>query len=211
MSYHSYTEVLRNYMPAEAAELASKWLIDYNFDLKITRERRSKLGDYMAPIKNNRHKITINHNLNEFSFLITFVHEVAHLTTYEKYGNSVKAHGAEWKAEFRGLMHPFFEMAVFPEDIGKALIRYLGNPAATSCGDINLQKVLRKYDKNLELNSNSIHLEELAPNAIFKYNKRYFVRGLKLKKRIKCRELKSNSEYLFNPITLVEIVQNTLL
>ena len=211
MSHHSYTEVLKKYMPVLAAELAGKWLIDYNFDLKITKERRSKLGDYMAPVNNNRHKITINHNLNEFAFLITFVHEVAHLTTFEKYGNRVKAHGAEWKSEFRGLMRPFFELAVFPDDIGKALIRYLGNPAATSCSDIHLQKVLRKYDKNQDTNTNSIHVEALAHNAIFKYNKRYFMRGIKLKKRIKCRELKSNSEYLFNPITLVELVQDVLI
>lgn len=210
MQYQPYIDVLKNYMPHAAAEIAGKWVVDYNFDLKITKERRTKLGDYMAPVNNCRHKITVNHNLNEYAFLVTFVHEVAHLTTFEKYGLNAKAHGAEWKAEFRGLMHPFFAHGIFPDDVAKALIRYLGNPAATSCSDLNLQKTLRKYDLKEE-NSNLVHVEDLNVNSVFKYNKRYFIKGLKIKKRIKCKELKTNHEYLFNPITLVEMVQNTLL
>jgi len=202
-----YVKVLENYMPKEAAELAAHWIIKYNFNLKITRARNSKLGDYRAPSSlNERHLITVNHNLNSYSFLITFVHEVAHLTTYNKYGNKVKAHGSEWKAEFRGLMHPYFAMNVFPDDVAKALIRYLTNPAASSCRDEYLQKVLRKYNAS-NINDNTHFLEALPINTIFIYNSRRFIKGQKQRKLYKCQNVETKHYYLFNPLTEVELVE----
>jgi hypothetical protein len=201
----SYAETLAEFVPPLAANVLAEWLVKYNFNLKITRTRYSKLGDYRYPLKpGERHQITINHDLNPYAFLITFVHEVAHLTTFEKYGKKVKSHGNEWKAEFRGLMRPFFELNVFPDDVAKALTRYLLDPAASSCSDIHLQKVLKKYDTKTNQSDFLVYIEDLPINSRFEYRGVSFVKGHQLRKRFKCQNLQNKHFYLFNPLVEVK-------
>ena len=105
-----YKEILLNYIPEPSVDTMAEWILHFNFNLKITENRASKLGDYRAPIHKSRHLITINHNLNKFAFLITLVHEIAHLTTFEKFKNAhvrIMPHGAEWKTEYKNLMRYF--------------------------------------------------------------------------------------------------------
>ena len=63
----------------------------------FTSERNSRYGDYTAPRNGQNHLITVNHNLNKYAFLITLVHEVAHLVTYNNHRHRVSPHGGEWK------------------------------------------------------------------------------------------------------------------
>src|SRR5690606_28773275 len=118
--------------------MIAAWIVKYDFKLKIKRERSTRLGDYTSPRGGLNHVITINHNLNKYAFLITLVHEVAHLVTYNEYKNSVNPHGTEWKNHFRELMQPFLNTDIFPLEVFSALRRYMSNPAASSCSDINL-------------------------------------------------------------------------
>src|SRR6478672_9215366 len=90
-------EYLKRYIPGPAAERVLQYLHQYKVHLTITRERKSVLGDYRHATGYNNHRISINGNLNQYSFLITLIHELAHLVTFEKYGNRVYAHGNEWK------------------------------------------------------------------------------------------------------------------
>ena len=197
--------ILSKYLPEASVPLIVKWIIDYDFKLKITKARKTRLGDYRPPLGTLNHQITINHNLNSFSFLITIVHEIAHLSTWNKYKNNVSPHGQEWKSEFRTLMQPFFTLNIFPEDIRSALIKYLSNPAASSCSDHNLLRTLKKYD--LKTNEgNFVFLEKLPYKSIFKYNEnRLFLKGEKIRTRFQCKEIVSGNIYLFNPLTEVEI------
>ena len=41
----------------------------------------------------NNHRISVNGNLNKYSFLITLIHELAHLLTFTQYKNRVDPHG----------------------------------------------------------------------------------------------------------------------
>jgi SprT protein len=45
--------------------------------------RSSKLGDYRPPQRGLPHRISVNHNLNQHEFLITLIHEMAHLLCWE--------------------------------------------------------------------------------------------------------------------------------
>src|SRR3954466_8161784 len=105
--YNKNCEILRKYIPEPAVEKIADWIVKYDFKLKITRERSTRLGDYTSPQNGSNHIITINHNLNRYAFLITLVHEVAHLVTYNIHRNKVNPHGSEWKQNFRVLMQPF--------------------------------------------------------------------------------------------------------
>ena len=114
MSQQERNEViLKKYIPETAVALIAKWIVDYDFKLKIKKERSTKLGDYRSPFNGSNHQVTVNFNLNKYAFLVTLVHEIAHLTTFNKYKNSVLPHGAEWKQEFKKLMQPFLNSDVY--------------------------------------------------------------------------------------------------
>ncbi|UPT65852.1 MAG: SprT-like domain-containing protein [Sphingobacteriales bacterium JAD_PAG50586_3] len=141
--YDRLLTMLKKYVPEAACPLLVNWLIGYQTKLIITAERNTKLGDYRAPFDGMGHCITINHNLNQYSFLITLVHEFAHLSNFILYKNTVAPHGKEWKLEFKRHMWFFLQSGMFPPDVDKALRKYMANPAASSCGDVNLMRVLK--------------------------------------------------------------------
>jgi SprT protein len=172
--------------------------------LKITKARLTKLGDYRHPYNGKPHEITINHNLNSYSFLITLVHEIAHLTTWNKYRRKVLPHGMEWKEEFRNLLKPVFELNIFPEEIFECLKNYSVNPKASSCADTELMKVLKKYDKNSEF----VHLEDIPEKSVFSLKSgRTFIKGEKIRKRYKCIDTTNKKLYLVSPVA--EVIQTS--
>lgn len=196
---------LSKYIPQPAVPLLATWVMEMNAHLRITRARNSKLGDYRHPYGGEGHRITINHNLNPFAFLITLVHEMAHLTAWNKYKNNVAPHGPEWKNEYKMLMREVVRLGVFPSDVYDALVKYMQNPAASSCSDDGLQRILRRYDtgpKTFE------HLEELPENSLFALDNGMVMRkGPKLRKRFKCLEVNSKRYYMVSPLAEVKKMQ----
>lgn len=193
---------LSAYIPAEAAPVIAHWIDIYQARLKITRRRSTKLGDYRPPHNGHPHRISVNHDLNPYAFLVTLVHEFAHLVTWNHHGGKAKSHGKEWKSFFRQMMQPFFEAGIFPEDIHAALDRYLENPAAASCTDLELLRTLKKYDPGHA--DGHITVEQLPEGALFILKgSRVFRKGPRLRKRYRCTELKTGRIYLFNPLAEV--------
>jgi SprT protein len=141
-------------------------------------------------------------------FLITLMHELAHLITYVQHKHSVKPHGQEWKDNFKRTLGPFLHKEIFPHDIEAAVIRYLTNPAAATCSDIPLSKVLAKYDRNS--NPDVMLIDDLPPHARFMYGRerRIFIKGAKNRTRYKCKEEKTGHEYLFNPLVKVKLLKD---
>ena len=88
---------LRQFIPEAAVARVLQYLHQYNVHLTITRERKTVLGDYRHATHHQTHRISVNSNLNKFSFLITLIHELAHLVTFNAHGHRVQAHGREWK------------------------------------------------------------------------------------------------------------------
>ncbi|MBX3164981.1 MAG: SprT-like domain-containing protein [Bacteroidetes bacterium] len=204
VQYQRNSEILKKYLPEQTVVLIAQWIVEFDFKLKIKRERSTRLGDYTPPRAGLNHLITVNHNLNKYAFLITLVHEIAHLVTYNEYKNRVNPHGAEWKQNFQKLMQPFLNTDIFPLEVFAALRRYLQNPAAASCTDITLLRTLKLHDEN----SDTVFLEYLPCNAVFLYNgSRVFQKGEKIRKRFKCKEISTGAMYLFNPLTEVELFE----
>ncbi len=173
--------------------------------LNLTRERKSVLGDYRNPTKDYPyHQISININLNPYSFLITLLHELAHLLTYEHFKNKVSPHGSEWKTQFRHVLIPFIGKGIFPKDVEKALIAYIHNPAASTCSDINLFKALYRYD---EAKPNHLLVDELEIGQWFESDGRFFEKVEELRTRSKCMELTTGKMYLFQDIVEVRQIK----
>jgi SprT protein len=196
--------ILSKYIPEAAVNIIAEWVYHYNFKLRIKKSRSSKYGDYRPPVPGENHLITINYNLNKYAFLITLIHEIAHLANFNKHKNRVKPHGNEWKEEYKKLMQLFLNENIFPSDVINAIQAYMKNPAASSCSDLNLQRTLKKYDVH---ETQTVHLEKIPQESIFKIEKeRYFIKGEKLRKRFLCTELESKRKYLFNPLAEVLLV-----
>ncbi len=197
---------LQQYLPEGSFDEVVYYLQHYKVHLTITRQRQTILGDYRHAIGTKTHRISVNGNLNKFSFLITLLHELAHLFTYEQFGHRVMAHGKEWKNEFSKVLAKFLLQKIFPTDIEKALMRTLQNPAASSCGDEHLLRVLTNYD---EKKPGVNFVEQLPFGASFKIKgNRIFKKGEKIRKRYKCVELKTGKLYLFSPVFEVELIDN---
>lgn len=195
-------KVLEKYLPPAAAPLISRWIDYFQCEFKISRNRNSKFGDYRPPHAGKGHRISVNFDLNPYAFLVTTVHEFAHLHTWNQHKFKAKPHGTEWKNNFKRMMQPFFEQQVFPVDIKHAITSYLDNPAASSCSDLNLYRTLHKYDAPKEA---LITVEKLPGNAIFKLKDgRVFRKGEQLRKRFKCVEVNTRRVYLFSPVAEVE-------
>ena len=197
---------LQQYLPDGTGEAVLNYLHQYKVHLTITRERKSILGDYRHRTHHTNHRISINGSLNKYAFLITLLHEIAHLLTFEQYGNRVQAHGKEWKLVFGDLLHQFLLHHTFPADIEKELKISLQNPAASSCAEEGLLRVLRNYD---DKKPNHHLLEELPAGILFRIRGgRVFKKGEKIRKRFKCLEVATGKLYLFSPVYEVEIIAN---
>lgn len=197
--------LLGNQVPAATLDYVFKLWLEAPFVLKVTRSRSSKVGDFTGCRNSNRHRITVNRDLNPYLFLLTYIHEVAHLRVYLHYGNRVDPHGIEWKSAFRNLLSPVMEH--FPAEIRHRLALHMTNPKASSFADRELTIALRAYDPGAP---NHTMVGDLPEGSVFKLQGKYFKKGKLRRTRILCREVRSKRQYLVPAEALVSEVQLSL-
>jgi SprT protein len=199
-------EALRQFLPDGSFDPVVQLIHQYKVHLTVTKARKSVLGDYRHPFLGANHKISVNGNLNKYEFLITLLHELAHLLCYESYKNRVEAHGQEWKAIYGNLLAQFIQMDIFPSDIKKCLLKTIKNPAATANGETQLLLVLRKYNPILKEGIQLV--AHIAEGALFEAMKgKIFRRGKKRRIRIECVELATGHVYSFSALTEVKLIE----
>lgn len=195
---------LDKFLPEGSFDLVVGYLNQYKVHLTVTQARKSILGDYRNAHAGQNHRISVNGNLNKYSFLITLLHELAHLLTFDQYGNRVSPHGNEWKQFYSSLLVDFVKTNIFPPDIVAELRKSIQNPAASCGGELSLMRVLRKYDPQKE---GHVPVEKVPFNTLFMDEKgRVFVKQEKRRTRFLCREIKTGLTYLFSPIYEVRLV-----
>lgn len=209
MSFQEHPmQALAAFLPEGAFDDVVHYLHHYKVHLAVTRRRRSVLGDYRHPFQGSNHKITINSNLNPYEFLITLLHELAHLLTYEEFHNKVEPHGKEWKQQYGFLLQHFMQKEIFPPDILEALRRSAANPAATANGETALLLVLRKYDAARR--PGYFPIAEVPTGSVFQTDDgRVFRKGEKRRSRYTCLEIKTGLKYTFSPVYEVRIIDAT--
>jgi SprT protein len=196
-------EYLRQFIPPPAVPRVLEYLHHYKVHLTVTRERKTVLGDYRHAWGNKAHRISVNGNLNPYAFLITLVHELAHLVTFMQYGNRVQAHGREWKNCYALLLKDFLHKNIFPEAIEQALLKSIHDLPASSCADEDLMRVLKKFDRR---ENGLVMVEQLQEGQVFDIGEgRLFRKGKQLRKRFQCVEIKTGRVYLFSPIYEVKL------
>jgi hypothetical protein len=194
-------EGLAQFMPPGTFEEVAPYFQAHTIHLTLTRHRESLHGDYRPPSRQHPyHRITVNATLNSYSFLITLLHELAHLTTTVAYGLKAAPHGKEWKEEFRKVLLPFVGKDIFPADVERALNAYLRNPAASTCTDPRLYKALAQHDP---AQTGRVHADEIAIGQRFELGGRLFTKLAELRTRSRCREEASGRIYFVQGIALV--------
>jgi len=193
---------LNNYIPTHASSRLIKLLDNDNLAIKIKKERKTRHGDYRS-LPNGKHQITINSNLNQYRFLITLIHEIAHFEAFKDYGKFIKPHGVEWKRTFQHLMLPFLNPEIFPKELLPLLAKHFKNPKASSDTDVNLAFALKQFDAP----NDKTFIFKVPLGSIFKlYNGKIFKMGNKRVKRFECVEVKTGRLYLFNPNAEVKLI-----
>ncbi len=186
--------VLTKYIPHEAIPLVAKWFKESGAHLKIKKPRTTKFGDFRPAIGKKPHRISVNGDLNLYHFLITLIHEFAHVYTWIRYKNKVKPHGKEWKKIYTDMLLESMEYVPYPDTLQKALRKHVHIPKASSCSDPVLYALLRQYDSE-----HSLCLSDLEEGELFIFqNKRAFKKGTKRRTRYECLEIKTSKIYLIN-------------
>ncbi|MDY0015980.1 MAG: SprT-like domain-containing protein [Bacteroidales bacterium] len=193
--------LLADYLPLAALTEVCEMISSHGVHIKITKSRKRIHGSYYRPIKNYSHRITINHDLNPYAFLITLLHEFAHLYAWE-YNRCLK-HGKPWKQHFSNLLMKFINDHVFPDDIQAALLSHLNHITSSDFLDIPLSRTLQAYDKESILKNGEVLLSDIPMQTIFMYNQRKFVKQKLLRKYYLCKELNTNKMYKYHPLAKV--------
>lgn len=197
---NSNYESLKKYLPEKAVKPVYEMLVRNKVQLVITRQRRSKLGDYRPGLPGGIPRITLNHNLNSYSFLLTFLHELAHHLVWKKYKNRVQPHGDQWKKTLKELQEPFMNSDFFPPDILDNLLHEDTRIFASSSSDVRMARTLKSYDAA----PNGVLLESLPEQTVFAMaDGRRFRKLAKRRKNYLCISLDNDRNYIFNPLAEV--------
>jgi hypothetical protein len=196
-------KTLKKYLPERAVAPCLQLIQKTGVHLKIVNHRVTRHGDYRR-LSNGLHQITVNATLNPYRFLITLVHEIAHLVAFEKYGRRIKPHGLEWKRTFQYLMLPFIRPEIFPSKLLPILAKHFRNPKASSDTDAHLSLALKQFDAG---HTDKTYIFQLPLGSVFRiYNGKLFKKGNKRVKRYECVEMGTGKVYLFQPNAEVELI-----
>jgi hypothetical protein len=203
-SLEKLSQIFEHHLPYSAIQYCIQLWEKEPFQFQVTRSRKSKLGDFRYRRDRKIQTITINSDLNPYQFLLTLIHEIAHLHAFKKFGINTSPHGLEWKKTFADLMDPMLSEKIFPIDLLIPLRKHMRNPKASSSGDLFLMKEMSKYDlPNHE--SKSVFLSDLKPGNKFLLAGREFEKGETRRTRVLCMEVKSGRTFLIAQLAKVVI------
>ena len=196
----NFRHILQKYIPENAVDAVHDLIEENHVNLNITRKRKTKLGDFRPPRNGKPQRISVNHDLNPYSFLITFVHELAHQKVWKNHQNKVRPHGEEWQQAYQNLLKPFLDTSIFPQEIIDKLTSPNKKTFASSNADVALSRQLKKHD----VSNKTVAIEDLPENALFRLtDNRVFRKLHKRRKNYLCLLITGNRKYVFNPLAEV--------
>lgn len=192
-----YRRILANHLPPQAVAWVYNYLNLHKVHFHITRERRTKLGDYRWPRPDHTfHEISVNGDLNPYRFLWVFLHEAAHLETHLKY-SGVQAHGHEWQAEFARLLT--MHTALFPDEIQPLIAKYTRRIPLSGPVGRDIEAMLCHYDPDYNPAEAAPRLDDLHAGDRFRLKsnpEKCFQAEERRRTRWLCREVGTGRQYL---------------
>jgi hypothetical protein len=191
---------LASFLPENAVPVVHNMLQNESYHLVVTKPRTTKFGDFKPPRGNEIPRLSVNGNLNRYAFLVTLVHEIAHLKVWNRFKNKVKPHGPEWKQCYAMLLQECLDANLFNEHLEPVIARHMKKPGYASGTDHTLTLALRKYDKG----NRALTLDQLPMGAAFRIGKKTFVKGKLMRKRFLCEERETKRQYRVHALAEVE-------
>ena len=201
------TAKLDPYCSSEMLPLVDSWFKGRAFQLRISGERVSKLGDFRPATLSRPARISVNNNLHPVEFLITLAHELAHYDTYRRFSRRRKPHGKEWKASFRKYLQEIIDSNALSSDICDAIIRcYFLRERIASSPCAFLKEILNDGTTQKENVVQDVRIGEVFELR----NGRRFLKGERIRTRYRCKDLATGKYYTIHPmavITKINILQ----
>ena len=207
MDQKKVESILTQHVPAETVKYCQGLWEELPFTFKLRKSRLSKVGDFTCR-SGQSPQITINSDLHPFLFLMTYVHEVAHLRVHRALGFKAEAHGEDWKTTFQLLMAPLLTGEIFPEPLLTGLKKHMASPKASSFSDAELTRLFRSQN---EREKNAVLLSQIPEGSIFHLHGRWFKKGKLRRTRVLCSEVKTRRQYLVPVDAAVSNTQLALL
>lgn len=199
-SFFIMEEILAQHIPQAAIDYCIRLGRKYTFSLDLSFNRKTKFGHYKYIPKGNQHIISINKGLDKPLFLITYLHELAHLEVSLTYGRKVQPHGKEWKQTFSLFLQPVLGENIFAPDLLKALKKHANRPKASLAADPQLWNILFNED------ASEPTLDTIEEGQLFIYRKRTFKKLKNRRTRALCFEPATGQKYLIPRLARIEII-----
>ncbi len=183
--------ILQEHIPIAALNYCLHLTKSYRFKLELSFNRKSKFGHYRFLPATKTHVISINKGLPKPMFLLTFIHELAHMEVMLTHGRQVKPHGHHWKFAFTQMMLPLLNNEVFTAEVLAALRKHFKNPKASLSADPLLFNLLMPPSTPGQLT-----VGEVEEGATFIIKNRHFVKVKSRRTRALCYEPASQGNYL---------------
>lgn len=194
--------ILAEHLPLRSVDYVHSLFQKYPCNFKIVPPRKGKLGDCRYPMYNREAQITVNGDLPLLQFLITTIHEFAHLKTFLDNGKRVAPHGAEWKANYVLLFQPVInQLLIEPNEI-EVIKKHLDSPSATSCNDPHLS------DHFNTKNDGTLLLKDIPSGAHFAFNGRRFIKGNLVQKKFIIYDADNQRDYRLSGLANVHLLKN---
>lgn len=191
--------IFAKHVPEQSVNYCTEISSHYEFDLDLSFDRKSKFGHYKYWPRTKSHTISINRGLPKPLFLVTYIHELAHLDVMLQFGNKVRPHGQEWKRTFRSLLAPLLNLNTFKPQLLSALANHLKNPKASLSADPLLWKLL--FPNN---DTGGLSIEDIEIGENFKFKNRIFKKVKTRRTRALCFESKTGNNYLIPLVAKIE-------
>ncbi len=195
-------KILAQYISENALTYCTTLSNNYTFKFDLSFNRKTKFGHYKYWPQTKSHTISINKGLSKELFLVTYIHELAHLDVILTYGRKVMPHGKEWKATFRSLMAPLLSHSIFDTNLLSALALHLKKPRASLSADPRLWAILFPSK-----NKNSLSVKDINEGEDFIFKKRLFKKVKSRRTRALCYEAKSGNNYLIPLLAEIEKIE----
>ena len=198
-------EVFKKYLPEKSVAYCHQLWKEHHIQFTISPPRKSVYGNYMH--RNGIHHISVNGDLNPESFLVTYLHEVAHLLVRKSTARRPRPHGPEWQKAFRMVMRPMLDSAVFGPELSHVLHRHLEKPKATSCSDPVMHRLLMGSKELDEAEKDEVIVDKLPPGTRFVFQSRTFKVMRKVRTRLECMQEADLAIYRFQPMARVRLLE----
>lgn len=188
---------LREKLPDQSAEEAVALLQELECNFRFASPRKTKLGDFKPGRGRAPHCISVNGDLHPILFLITFIHELAHLKVHLDHGRHREPHGNIWKNTYRDMLAPFVREDIFGDLLDEAKEHLRKAPAGwRRSGPLHqLLPEAPQFEGATTLSSFKEGDQFMIPGG------RIFKLGQKRRTRYRCTDMGNGKDYLVHQDT----------